>query len=205
MDDVPGSRLLNVARFVPRSAVNGPGERSVLWVQGCGLRCPGCWNADTFSFAPRQLWSAEALFEIIRSTSGIEGVTFTGGEPFAQAAALLPLARLIRSAQLSLVVFTGHELSELRSVSAGALLKEIDLLISGRYVESQRDLTLPLRGSANQQVHFLTDRYGPEHLVPPSAELHIGPDGHIDITGFPDDALRADLSELLSGKGTAEV
>ena len=199
MDAVPGSKLLNVARFVPRSAVNGPGERFVLWVQGCGLRCPGCWNPDTFSFAPRQLWSAEALFENICATSGIEGVTFTGGEPFAQAAALLPLARLIRKAQLSLVVFTGHELPELRSAAARALLEETDLLISGRYVESQRDLTLPLRGSANQQVHFLTDRYGPAQLVPPSAELHIGPDGHIDITGFPTDALRADLSEILSG------
>lgn len=189
----PEQRLLNVARYVPRSAVNGPGERFVLWVQGCGLRCPGCWNPDTHSPAPRQLYSAEALFEIIRATAGIDGVTFTGGEPFAQAAPLLPLARSIRGAGLSLVVFTGYELSELRSAPARELLGEIDLLISGRFVQSQRDLSLPLRGSANQQLHFLTERYSLAELTPPAAEIHVDADGRISLTGFPDDALRAEL------------
>lgn len=182
-------KLINVARFVARSSVNGPEERFVIWVQGCGLRCPGCWNPDTFTFAPRQLLGADELFALIRSTPGISGVTFTGGEPFAQAAALLPLARLIRKAEMSLVVFTGYELSELRSRSARALLCEIDLLISGRYVESERDLSLQLRGSANQQLHFLTQRYGPQDLAPPAVEFHIDATGQIAVTGFPTDEI----------------
>lgn len=183
------AKLINVARFVPRSAVNGPGERFVLWVQGCGLHCPGCWNPDTFSFAPRQMFRAEALFEIIRSTENIAGVTFTGGEPFAQAAALLPLAQRVRAAGMSLVVFSGHELSELRGTAARALLAETDLLISGRYTQSERDLSLPLRGSRNQQLHFLTARYGPADLALPEVEVHIANTGHVAITGFPSDEL----------------
>ena len=71
---------LNLARTLPRSAANGPGERFVLWVQGCPLACPGCWNPDTWAFERRDLRSVEDLAAVILATEGIEGVTFTGGE-----------------------------------------------------------------------------------------------------------------------------
>ena len=56
-----GPLLLNVARWITRSRVNGPGERFVLWLQGCSLRCPGCWNPDTWSHAPRQVLPIDAV------------------------------------------------------------------------------------------------------------------------------------------------
>lgn len=188
---MPTSRApapLNVARWVPRSAVNGPGERFVLWLQGCGLACPGCWNPDTWSFAPRQLMSVDEVVSRILATPGIEGVTFTGGEPFAQANALAPLARRIRAAGLSLMVFTGHELEELRGIPARALLAEADVLVTGRFVLAERDLTLAWRGSRNQRVLFLTDRYSEAEALPDSqCEFHLDDSGGVTLTGFPSD------------------
>jgi anaerobic ribonucleoside-triphosphate reductase activating protein len=186
----PEPPRLNVARWLPRSAVNGPGERFVLWLQGCGLACPGCWNPDTWSFAPRLLLSVEEVMELVKGSPAIEGVTLTGGEPFAQAQALAPLARRIRAAGLSLVVFTGHELDELRSRAARELLASVDVLVTGRFVMAERDLGLPLRGSRNQRVLFLTDRYNETHLQSEKhAEIYIHADGSIYMTGFPPDDL----------------
>jgi len=145
----PEPPVLNLAHWMPRSRVNGPGERFVIWVQGCGLGCKGCWNPDTWSFAPRNEVAAASVMGWISATPGIEGVTFSGGEPFAQATALVPLARAIQTAGLSLMIFTGHELEELRSDAARELLSLTDILVTGRYVERERDLTLRWRGSQN--------------------------------------------------------
>jgi anaerobic ribonucleoside-triphosphate reductase activating protein len=181
---------LNVARWMPRSAANGPGERFVLWLQGCGLACPGCWNPDTWSFAPRLLMTPDEILALIQDTPGIEGVTFTGGEPFAQASALVPLARHVRAMGLSLVVFTGHEPHELRSPPARELLALVDVLITGRFVLAERDLSLSWRGSRNQQVLFLTQRYNPAESSPGGqVEAHLDCTGEILLTGFPPDEL----------------
>lgn len=170
--------------------MNGPGERFVLWLQGCGLRCPGCWNPDTWSFERRSTLSIDEIMALIVAAGDIEGVTVTGGEPFAQAPALWPLARRIKSAGLSLVVFTGHEPSELRSRAARAVLAEVDVLVAGRFVVAERDITLPLRGSRNQRVLFLTDRYGERDLdAEAQVEVHLDGAGGISLTGFPPEGL----------------
>lgn len=177
---------LNLARVLPRSAANGPGERFVIWVQGCPLACVGCWNPDTWLFQRRMLRAVDLLVAEILAADGIEGVTFTGGEPFMQAHALAEVGRAVRRAGLSVFVFTGYDLEELVSEAAHDLLSVIDVLVTGRYVESARTSELSWRGSANQQVHFLTDRYGIKDMEQaPTAEIHIHPDGTIALTGFP--------------------
>ena len=88
---------LNIAQTLPRSAVNGPGERFVIWVQGCSFACPGCWNPDTWSFEQRNLHDVDQLIAEVLATEGTEGVTFTGGEPFAQAGALTAVARSVKN------------------------------------------------------------------------------------------------------------
>ena len=179
---------LNLARTLPRSAANGPGERFVLWVQGCPLACPGCWNTDTWSFARRDVRSVDDLLAEILVERDLEGVTFTGGEPFAQARALAALARGVRATGRSIVVFTGYALDELTRPDQRALLAEADVLVSGRYVAALRAPGLGLRGSSNQAVHFLTDRYGPGDLRDaPELEIHLLPDGSARLTGFPID------------------
>ncbi|MCU0657351.1 MAG: radical SAM protein [Polyangiaceae bacterium] len=177
---------LNLARTIPRSAANGPGERFVLWVQGCPLACPGCWNPDTWAFERRDLRSVDELAACILATDGIEGVTFTGGEPFAQARALTLLAERVRAAGLSVFVFTGYDLAELTRPDHLALLAVADVVVAGRYVEAERATGLVWRGSANQRVHFLSDRYGPIDMKEPGeVEFHIEKDGTLTVTGFP--------------------
>jgi len=186
---------LNLARTVSRSAANGPGERFVVWTQGCPLACPGCWNPDTWSFAKRVGYDTREIAEQILSTPGIEGVTFTGGEPFAQAAALAEVATVIRAAGLSVFVFTGYDIDELSSPSQRALMEQADVVVAGRYDETQRDLQLVWRSSRNQEVHFLTQRYGTSDMAEaPEVEVHIGRDGALTFTGFPPDGLRSEPS-----------
>jgi anaerobic ribonucleoside-triphosphate reductase activating protein len=181
---------LNIARTLARSAANGPGERFVVWVQGCPLACPGCWNPDTWDFARRHVRDVSDLAAEILGTEGVEGVTFTGGEPFAQARALAELAILVKDAGLSVFVFSGYELHELSSTDQRTLVDATDVLVAGRYVESQRAEGLPWRGSANQQVHFLTGRYSFDHMTEaPEVEFHLRADGGLTVTGFPNAAL----------------
>lgn len=183
---------LNLAHTLPRSAANGPGERFVLWVQGCPLACPGCWNPDTWAFARRDLRSVDDLAAVIIETEGIEGVTLTGGEPFSQARALTALAERVRAARLSVFVFTGYELDELTRPEHLALLAVTDVVVAGRYVDAERATGLAWRGSANQRVHFLSDRYSSADTQEVGeVEFHIGTNGTLMVTGFP----TADLLE----------
>ena len=189
------SEALNVARWLERSAVNGPGERFVLWLQGCPLRCPGCWNPDTWDFAPRQILTAGDLVELVRAVSGIEGVTLTGGEPFAQAESLVPAVRELRRLGLSLMVFTGYEMAELSAPAARELLEMTDIVVAGRYREDEHTEVLAWRGSTNQEVLFLTDRYSESDLrrgAEMRVEAHIGLSGEVTLTGFPEIGLVGD-------------
>ncbi len=100
---------VQIAAYLPRSRVNGPGVRAVLWVQGCPMRCVGCFNPD---FQPFEGGEARAVAEVVDwivKDDATEGVTFSGGEPFAQAAALTEVARGVQQARKSVVVFTGYE------------------------------------------------------------------------------------------------
>jgi anaerobic ribonucleoside-triphosphate reductase activating protein len=178
--------LLNIANTIPHSVVNGPGERFVIWVQGCSLRCPGCWNPGTWSHQPRTLVRASDLIQTILATSGVEGITITGGEPFEQAAGLIPLVSGVRAAGLSVMVFTGFELDELNTDDQRILLAGCDVVVAGRYLRDRHSGELPWLGSANQTIHFLTKRYGMSSLPQaPECEIHISGDGTICLTGFP--------------------
>lgn len=177
---------LNLAHTLRRSAANGPGERFVIWVQGCRLACHGCWNPDTWSFAKRNVRQVADLVDDIISTTGLEGVTFTGGEPFEQASALAAVGRPVRERGLSVFVFTGYKIDELVTGHHRELLAVTDVLVAGRYEEAHRTTDVPWLGSTNQEVHFLTSRYSAsDMLFAPPAEVRIGKDGTLLFTGFP--------------------
>ena len=177
---------INLARIMLRSSVNGPGERFVIWVQGCPLACPGCWNPDTWSFEKRWLRNTRDIIEQIRAAEDLEGVTFTGGEPFMQAAALADIGEAVQQMGRSVFVFSGYTLDELSTEKARRLLSVTDVLVSGRYDQTMPTSAHPFCSSSNQQVHFLTNRYGPENLLERAeAELHIAANGQIVLTGFP--------------------
>ncbi len=155
------SHALRMHHFEPASRANGPGLRAVLWLQGCTLGCPGCFNPKTHPMNGGELATVDNLFEQIRSQEGkIEGLTVSGGEPLLQRPALLDLLRLVRQRlDLSIVVFTGFDWEEVRQMPAIAnLLDTIDVLIAGRYREEQR-IAHSLTGSSNKTMHFLSQRY----------------------------------------------
>lgn len=197
---------INVARWLPRSSVNGPGERFVLWVQGCPLHCPGCWNPDTWAFTPRRLMPVADLVARIAESQPIDGVTFSGGEPFAQARGLMVLAEHLRDLGMSLMAFTGYELDELDGSEQKALLGLLDIVVTGRYVREVRSDGLLWRGSTNQRIHFLSDRHTTaEACESPRAvaECVISDTGRVVVTGFPDDSLLRQLGEASHTPGQA--
>jgi anaerobic ribonucleoside-triphosphate reductase activating protein len=122
--------------------------------------------------------------------SGIEGVTLTGGEPFEQAEAFADFAWIVRAAGLSVMAFTGYDLDELESPAQRRLLAACDIVVAGRYVEAQRAVGEGWRGSMNQSVHFLSDRYAASHEPDTVCEFHLHEDGRLALTGFPPDEIR---------------
>ena len=173
--DVPPD-LLRVHRFEPSSRVNGPGLRAVLWVQGCALKCPGCFNPETHSFEAGEWWTIPQALEQIRAAIGIEGLTISGGEPLHQQRALTAFLREVRAqagpsqaelshTEFSVLVFSGYTWEEMHKFPRiQEFLDQVDVLIAGRYQASQR-LAEGLIGSSNKTVHFLTSRYTPEDLA----------------------------------------
>ena len=153
---------LAVAQTIADTEAEGPGRRFALWVQGCPLRCPGCCNPQMLPFGRGDAVEISALAAEIRATRGIEGVSFLGGEPFAQPGPLAELARLVRP--LSLMIYTGFTVAELRAredADTDALLAAADLVVDGPYRREEPESVRRWIGSRNQQLHFLTDRYHP--------------------------------------------
>ena len=197
--------LINLHNFVARSRVNGPGERTVIWVQGCPRRCPGCFNPDSLPFVSREETTVDALFNRITAIDGIRGVTFSGGEPFSQAAALAEFAKKCHERGLDVGCFTGYTRKQLQTGNRSdwtALLGQVDLLIDGPFI-SELCCDKPLRGSSNQELYFLTGRIQPEEVsAPPRVELTLDADGGLTQTGFPEtsdaDAAREFLENFRS-------
>lgn len=113
---------LRLHSLLPFSRANGPGARAVVWVQGCSLGCPGCFNPETHSPHAGDTVALDDLFErIVALGDSIEGITLSGGEPLQQRTAVTELLRRVRlETKLSSVVFTGFTWDEvLRMNEAG--------------------------------------------------------------------------------------
>lgn len=201
---LPKEEILNVAAWQARSVVNGPGERFVLWLQGCPRRCPGCINPGFLSDTPRELIPVEQMAARILAVPDIEGVTYSGGEPFSQAAALAVLSARLQTEGLGVVSYSGYTLHELENHSDPAmrvLLSRVDLLIDGPFIQA---LSSPLRwrGSTNQQLHFLSTRYAAyahnQSASGAAVELFLGENGLATTGIWPKDFLKH-LKEKLEG------
>ncbi|GAX34943.1 4Fe-4S single cluster domain-containing protein [Nodularia sp. NIES-3585] len=181
---------LNIMGYVDESEVNGPGTRAVVWVQGCPRECSGCFNPESWSFGINQLISVDTLAENILSKPNNIGVTFSGGEPFWQAAALASLARKLKAAGLNVMSFTGFTLKQLQSESAppdsAALLAELDILIDGPFVESLAiNSPTSVVSSSNQGVNvFNPDLADQINWASDQIEIHILKDGSRIVTGY---------------------
>ena len=137
----------------------GPGNRVAVWTAGCGRKCAGCANPELWDRHPQQSIEPKRAAGYIHSMIGGEGdgLTITGGEPFDQAR---DLVRMIDAlvVQTEIFVFSGYQIAELQDDAAKReLLSRIDVLVDGNYIEALNDGVSALRGSANQQIHYLNE------------------------------------------------
>ncbi len=177
---------LRIHAFEPFSRANGPGRRAVVWTQGCSIGCPGCFNPTTHdSTGGQTIDTIDLVKRILAQSQAIDGVTISGGEPTEQPDAMLDLLTRLGDLQLSRMMFSGRTLEYIRTMPRGpAILDQLDLLIAGPYVQSAPS-SLPLLGSQNQRIHFLSDRHRPEEIERvPRMEIIIHKDGTQTMTGF---------------------
>ena len=145
---------VRVAGVVRESITDGPGLRYTIFLQGCSHHCPGCHNPETHDPSGGEDWLLTRLWDEISSNPLLTGVTLSGGEPFLQARALLPLTAQIRLAGLELAVYSGYTFEEIRELGiyAMALLRHCHVLVDGPFDIDKRDLGLRFRGSWNQRI-----------------------------------------------------
>lgn len=186
-------KSVRINRYLPRTRVEGPGERAAVWVQGCPIHCEGCATPELWDPAGGEEVEVGDLAERVLATGGLEGITLTGGEPFEQASSLAALLRLIRPAGLSVVTFSGYTFERLRAGEDPAwadLLSLTDLLLDGPFQQENFDLSRPWVGSSNQGFRFLTPRYASleGHLqeIPNKVEVRLTPEGLIRVNGMAD-------------------
>jgi anaerobic ribonucleoside-triphosphate reductase activating protein len=181
--------LLNIATIATHTRALGPGTRAVIWVQGCSFRCPGCVAPDWIPFVPALNFTPQEILEKL-DLDGINGMTFSGGEPMEQAAGLAALARLARQKKdLDLICFSGYRYERLlrNPPNAGVheLLAEVDVLIDGPFVQSLND-SVGLRGSSNQRIIHLTSRLQAFDLESGTRKVEITvTDGELAFVGIP--------------------
>ena len=187
-----------------QSQVNGPGSRAVMWLQGCSLNCPGCWNPLSHSVEGGltvEITSVAEWVADLHASRLIDGLTISGGEPMEQAGALLAFLQSLRLRvpELSIGLFSGYTDRELE---AGAFLSHdanpsshqadlwrairhhLDFAVLGRF-NGHRPSNQPLVSSQNQALLLLSDRHSSSHFSPLSVEFTIDSQGITQLTGFP--------------------
>lgn len=134
------------------SSVDGTGFRDVLFVTGCPHHCPGCQNPETWEMEKGHLTPLGEVYDKLMH-SDITNITYSGGEPFQQAAALAALTREIRAhSKKTIWVYSGYLFEALAADPEKRQLLELcDVLVDGRFEQEKTQLNLRFRGSTNQR------------------------------------------------------
>ncbi|MCY6484984.1 anaerobic ribonucleoside-triphosphate reductase activating protein [Clostridium aestuarii] len=147
---------LQVAGFLDNSMVNGKGLRSVIFVSGCNHNCEGCHNKEMQAFDYGDKVEINEIMDRIKHNIPlIKGVTFSGGEPFEQAKALIFLAQNIKEQGLSLWCYTGYTFDKMLGSKDNdklELLKYVDVIVDGRFEKNLTENAPKYAGSSNQRV-----------------------------------------------------
>lgn len=164
---------LNISGIVNDSIVDGPGLRYTIFTQGCYHNCEGCHNPQTHDPHKGKLVDIETFIEDIRKNPLLDGVTFSGGEPFLQAGVLGTLGLKIKDEfpNMNIVTYTGYTFEEiLKHINNGSLdyaklLGITDLLIDGRFDITKKSLDIKFRGSSNQRILLAQESFKESRAV----------------------------------------
>ena len=128
-----------------RSLVDGPGVRTVVFFQGCDLRCKGCQNQSTWEMKNGTEMTTDELVAILKTEVVNKKVTFSGGEPLMQVGALIDIVKKLSG--FDIAVYTGHEFEEVSQ----ELLDNITYIKTGSFKEELKSTIKPYVGSTNQE------------------------------------------------------
>ena len=157
---------IRLAGIVPESIVDGPGYRFAIFAQGCPHKCYGCHNPHTHDFDGGTLHDTDKIIEAVKNYKLTDGITFTGGEPFCQPEAFAELAEGLKD--YNIYCFTGYSFEELlnnENPDVRALLERIDILVDGRFIESEMHHELKFKGSKNQRTLDCKESMKQERVV----------------------------------------
>lgn len=180
-------RTIRLAGFDQDGIADGPGLRCVVFVQGCPHHCPGCQNPQTWEFGAGTAVTVSQLRDRIFATVLDTGVTFSGGEPFEQADALADLARMLRP-RYDVASYSGYTFEGLLKLSESRpgvmrLLRSIDILVDGPFVQARADRLLLFRGSGNQRILDVPASLATGSAVWTKDPAWIGEDGSARVEG----------------------
>jgi len=147
---------MRLSGITEESFVDGPGVRYVIFAQGCRHCCPHCQNPETWDESAGKEFTVKQVIRLLKQQKKPKrGVTFSGGEPFLQAAELAEVAIAAHEKGWDVVTYTGFTYEELIADNDGgvkALLSASDILIDGKYIHELRSSRLKFRGSSNQRI-----------------------------------------------------
>ena len=153
---------MRIAGIVRDSIVNGPGVRDVVFFQGCGKRCKGCHNPETWDYMGGcHRFMGDVINELAESSND---VTISGGEPFDQIEDLVEFSRRLKAMGKSVWVYTGNVVEPTKYLYA-VLAQYVDVIVDGRFVEELKDPDLLFRGSSNQRIIDLPKSVREEKVV----------------------------------------
>lgn len=145
---------IKIAGIVKESIVDGPGFRLAVFTQGCPHRCPGCHNPQTHDFEAGKWMDTSEIARFATENPLLDGVTFSGGEPFCQPEACAEIAREAKKAGLNIWSYSGYTFEQLLEGKKEylTLLEQLDVLVDGLFVLKKRTLDMRFRGSSNQRL-----------------------------------------------------
>lgn len=151
---------MRIADIKYNDIVDGEGVCLSVWTQGCPHRCLGCHNPETWDFnGGYEIDKDKAIEDILKNinVNGIQrNLSILGGEPLCDANINFTVKLLAKAKEkyptIKTFVWTGYTIDELKNMYPLLILRNVDILIEGRYIQEQRDITLELRGSRNQRI-----------------------------------------------------
>lgn len=141
------------ADIQPDSILDGSGIRTVIWFQGCLHNCKGCQNPETHDMNGGIVVDVDELKMKLKNLKYQSGITLSGGDPFFQPEAALEIAKFAKSVGLNVWAYTGFTYEALLcDKSRLDLLKNVDVLVDGKFMMDKKSLNCKFRGSTNQRL-----------------------------------------------------